>query len=160
VSGELHHLLAALLLVVMANMAPWASGWLMRGRLGYPLDCGVKLRDGTRLLGGHKTWRGVCAGELACAVTAYLLGYRAWLGVEFASLSLAADAATSLFKRRLRWRPGAEVAGVDQVPESLVPLWILATPLQLPAWGVVVVTIIFVFLDMASRPLRQMTVQG
>ena len=84
-------MLAALLLVVVANTAPWVSGWLLRDHMAQPLDCGVKLSDGTRLLGDHKPWRGLCAGELACAITAGLLGYPFLLGFEFATLSLAAD---------------------------------------------------------------------
>ena len=148
------------MLVVAANMAPWLAGRLLSGHLAQPLDCGVTLRDGSRLLGDPKTWRGVCAGELACALTAHLLGYPVVLGLEFATLSLAADAASSLLKRRLRLAPGAEVPGVDQLPESLVPLWTLATPLGISAWGGVVIAIVFLGLDLVARPLRHRAAHG
>jgi CDP-archaeol synthase len=160
VREELYRMLAALLLVIAANTAPWVSGWLLRDRLAQPLDCGVRLSDGARLLGDHKTWRGLCAGECACAIAAGLLGYSFLLGLEFATLSLAADAASSLLKRRLRLAPGAEVPGVDQLPESLVPLWILATPLGISVWGGVVIAMVFLCLDLASGPLRRTTAQG
>ena len=159
-SEELYRLVAALLLVVVANTAPWAAGRLLRGRFEQPLDCGMTLRDGTRLLGDHKTWRGLCSGELACAITACLLGYSFLLGLEFATLSLLADAASSLLKRRLRLTPGAEVPGVDQLPESLVPLWTLATPLGISIWGGLVVAMGFLCVDLASSPLRHRAAQG
>ena len=159
-TDDRYHLLAGLLLVVAANMAPWLAGRLLRGHWAQPLDCGVTLQDGTRLLGDHKTWRGLCAGEIACALTACLLGYPVVLGLEFATLSLVADAASSLFKRRLRLAAGAEVPGVDQLPESLVPLWALARPLQISAWSGVVIAIVFLGLDLLARPLRQRAAHG
>ncbi len=146
--------LGALLLVMVANTAPWASGRLLGGRLAKPLDCGATLPDGTRVLGDHKTWRGLVASELACAVTARLLGHSVLLGVEFATLSLAADAASSFIKRRLRLAPGAEVLALDQVPEALVPLCVLAIPLRISLLEALAIAVIFLALDMAAMPLR------
>jgi len=153
VSGN-YPILAALLMVIAANTAPWASGRLLRGRLSAPLDCHVRLRDGTRLLGGHKTWRGVLAGEIACAVMGHLLGYSWTLGIAFAALSLAADAASSCVKRRLRLAPGAEVPVLDQLPEALLPLLALAKPLGISTVAAFTVAIVFVCLDVATVQLR------
>jgi CDP-2,3-bis-(O-geranylgeranyl)-sn-glycerol synthase len=152
-------LLAAFLLVLAANMAPWASGRLLRDRWSQPLDLAVTLPDGKRLLGDHKTWRGLVAGELACALTARLCGYSLALGLEFATLSLAADAASSCVKRRLDLSPGVEVPGLDQIPEALVPLCLLAGPLGISLYGSVALAALFLCLDMAARPLRHPTVQ-
>jgi len=154
-----HPFLAALLLVLVANMAPWASGRLLKGRWNWPLDGGITLPDGKRLLGDHKTWRGLVAGELACALAARLCGYSLVLGLEFATLSLAADAASSCVKRRLNLSPGAEVPGLDQVPEALVPLSLLAGPLGIPLYGAIAIAAIFLCLDMVARPLRHPTAQ-
>jgi CDP-2,3-bis-(O-geranylgeranyl)-sn-glycerol synthase len=155
-----HRFLAALLLVVVANMAPWACGRLLRGWWDWPLDGGITLPDGKRLLGDHKTWRGLLAGELACALTALLCGYSLVLGLEFAALSLAADAASSCVKRRLSLSPGAEVPGLDQIPEALVPLYCLAAPLGISLSGAVAIAIIFLCMDRAAEPLRHPTPQG
>ncbi len=149
-----YRFLDALLLVVVANMAPWASGRLLRRRLALPLDLGACLRDGTRLLGDHKTWRGLLAGELACALTARLLGYSLLLGIEFATLSLAADAVSSCIKRRLRLSPGAEVPALDTLPEALLPLLTLAGPLGISWLEALGIALIFLCLDMVARPLR------
>jgi CDP-2,3-bis-(O-geranylgeranyl)-sn-glycerol synthase len=151
---ESHHFLGALVLVMVANMAPWVSGRLLRGRLSWPLDFGLRLRDGTRLFGAHKTWRGLVAGVLACAATAYLLGHSVLLGIEFASLSLAADAASSFVKRRLGHGPGAEVPALDQLPEALIPLLVLAAPLRISVLEAVAIAVIFLCLDILAMPLR------
>ncbi len=149
-----YRFLGALLLVIMANMAPWASGRLLRGRLAAPLDCGATLPDGGRLFGDHKTWRGLVAGGLACALTARLLGHSYLLGLEFAAMALAADAASSFTKRRLRLSAGAEVPALDQLPEALLPLLVLARPLGVSLLEAVGIALIFLCLDLAALPLR------
>jgi CDP-2,3-bis-(O-geranylgeranyl)-sn-glycerol synthase len=149
-----HRVLSALLLVVVANMAPWASGRLLRRRLALPLDLGLCVRDGTRLLGDHKTWRGLLAGELACALAARLLGYSYLVGIAFAALSLVADAGSSFIKRRLRLSPGAELPALDTLPEALLPLLILAEPLGISSLEALGIALVFLCLDVAARPLR------
>jgi CDP-2,3-bis-(O-geranylgeranyl)-sn-glycerol synthase len=154
-SAELNYrVLSALLMVTMANMAPWVSGRLLRGRWSWPLDCGLRLANGTRLLGDHKTWRGVLAGELGCTLIGGLLGYSWSLGIAFASLSLAADAASSFLKRRLHLAPGSEVLALDQLPEALLPLLVLAGPLGISMSEALVIAVFFLLLDIAATPLR------
>jgi CDP-2,3-bis-(O-geranylgeranyl)-sn-glycerol synthase len=119
-----------------------------------PLDLGVCLPDGTRLLGDHKTWRGLLAGELACALAAPVLGYSYLLGIAFATLSLAADALSSFIKRRLRLPPGAEMPALDTLPEALVPLLALGAPLGISSLEAVGIALVFLCLDRAARPLR------
>ncbi len=155
--SELYRCLGALLLVTVANMAPWASGRLLGERFAAPLDCGLTFRSGSRVLGDHKTWRGLLAGLLACGVTARLLGYPVLLGLEFAALSLAADAASSFTKRRLRFGPGTEIPALDQLPEALIPLLVLADPLRITWLEAVVIAIVFLCLDLAALPLRHAT---
>jgi hypothetical protein len=145
---------AAFLMVMAANVAPWAAGRLLGTRWSAPLDCGMRLGDGTRLLGEHKTWRGVLASELGCAVLARLLGYSYGLGVAFATLSLTADAASSFAKRRLRLAPGTEVVALDQLPEALLPLLALGSTLGISVTQALVIALLFLGLDMACLPLR------
>jgi len=58
-AAALPNWLKALTLLGAAHMAPWAAGYFLGGRLAQPIDAGMTLRDGRRLLGDHKTWRGV-----------------------------------------------------------------------------------------------------
>jgi hypothetical protein len=146
--------LRAFVLLAAANTAPWAAGRLLGRRFAVPIDARLTFRDGTRLLGDHKTWRGLVAALLTCAVLAHLLGYSVRLGLAFAALALAGDAASSFIKRRLRSPSGAEILGLDQVPEALAPLLALSGPLKIGASGAWVLTGVFVLLDLAAMPLR------
>jgi len=152
--SEVARWVGALLLVIAANVAPWAAGRLLSGHWRAPLDGGATLADGTRALGDHKTWRGLVAGTLACAVVARLCQHPLTLGIEFGVLSLTADAASSFVKRRLRLRPGAEIAGLDQLPEALIPLLVLSRPLGLRVSESIAVAFVFLLLDLAVTRLR------
>lgn len=140
----------ALLLVMAANVAPWAAGRYLSRYWRAPLDGGATLADGTRVLGDHKTWRGLVVGVLACAVVAWPLDIPLLLGVAFGALSLAADTATSFIKRRLRLQPGTEIPVVDQLPEALVPLLVLARPLGLGLIESITIALVFLLLDLAT----------
>jgi hypothetical protein len=141
-------------LVVAANVAPWAAGRLSASRFNLPLDFGATLRDGSRLFGDHKTWRGLLAGVLCCALAAQLLGRGYALGLAFGALSLAADTASSFAKRRLRVAPGYELPLLDQLPEALLPLTVLSRPLQLGLLECFGVAFVFSLLDLATARLR------
>lgn len=146
--------LGALLLVIVANVAPWAAGRFLPNRWQAALDGGAKLPDGSRVLGDHKTWPGLVIGILTCGLVARLLRYPLFVGITFGALSLAADAMSSFAKRRLRLRPGVEVPGVDQLPEALVPLLVLSRPLALRPVESVAIAFAFLFLDLAAMRLR------
>ena len=146
--------LTALALLALANTAPWAAGRLLRSRGAAPLDCGATLADGSRLLGDHKTWRGLIAGALACGLATQWLGHGWALGIAFGTLSLTADAATSFVKRRLRHAPGSELPGLDQLPEALLPLIVLARPLALGLLDAIAIAAVFLLLDLAVMRVR------
>jgi len=150
----------AFVLVAAAQTAPWAAGYFLGHRLGAPIDAGLKLPDGRRLLGDHKTWRGFVAAVLACAVAASLLGYSVRLGLAFAALSLAGDAASSFIKRRLHLAPGTEIPGLDQIPEALAPLLTLCRRLGIGVGGACALTGIFLLIDLATMPLRHRPSSG
>jgi CDP-2,3-bis-(O-geranylgeranyl)-sn-glycerol synthase len=151
---ELPRWLGALLLVIVANVAPWMAGRYFPNLWRAPLDGGAKLADGNRVLGDHKTWRGVVAALIGCGVAARLLRYPLLLGIVFGVLSLAADSVSSFVKRRLRLQPGAEIPGLDQLPEALVPLLVLAQPLGLGFIESLAVAAIFLIMDLAVMRLR------
>lgn len=150
----LPHWLAAFVLLACAHSAPWAAAGALGRRWAAPVDGGVTLADGRRLFGAHKTWRGVLAAVLCCAAVAPLLGYSVSLGFGFAALAMGADLATSVLKRRLNLAPGREVPGVDQIPEALVPLVLLAHPLGITVALAGLLTAVFLLLDLAALPLR------
>jgi hypothetical protein len=147
-------LLTPLLLVLVANTAAWGAARALGSRWGAPLDCELRLADGSRLLGSHKTWRGLIAAALACALVTYILNRRVALGATFGMLALLGDAGSSFVKRRLHLRPGTEVPLLDQVPEALLPLLVLAGPLGIGGLQILVTSTLFVVLDLATMKLR------
>jgi len=115
----------------VANIVPV----LVRGRLEWlagPMDGGRTWR-GRRVLGDHKTWRGLVTGTLAGTVAFALqralyahgvLGALALFdyetlgllpGVLLAAGALLGDAAKSFVKRQLDIAPGASWVGPDQL---------------------------------------------
>lgn len=123
-------------------------------RWAAPLDFGIVLKDGQRLFGSHKTWRGLLAGTAASAILAAALGPGFLLGAGFGATSLVGDALSSTIKRRLHREPGAEVPGLDQLPEALLPLAVFGPALGLGFLAMAAVTIGFTLLDFAATGLR------
>jgi len=150
----------ALLLLILANSLPWLAGRALAGRWATPLDFGLSLKDGRRLLGSHKTWRGVVLASCGCALAAGLLGLPWRLGAKLALLSLLGDALSSLCKRRLALAPGSDVPLLDELPEALLPLLALRSSLGLDQTTVALVAGTFTLLDIAAAAVRQRGTTG
>ena len=128
---ELLQVLYFFLPAYVANMAPvlvrdLCPSWAI------PIDGGRTFR-GTRVLGDHKTWRGLIAGTVAGVVVFALqvAAYRAgiWTGValvDYGAVGLVpglllglgtgvGDAVKSFWKRQLGIAPGASWPGFDQL---------------------------------------------
>jgi CDP-2,3-bis-(O-geranylgeranyl)-sn-glycerol synthase len=131
----------------LANMAPvFAQGHF--SRLDRPLD-GGRMLGGKRLLGAHKTWRGIVAGTVVgvAAVAGQRLLYDAgWLRalapIDYGTAPLAlglllglgtgvGDAVKSFFKRRIAIAPGEPWIGFDQL-DFMVGAYLFAAPIYAP----------------------------
>lgn len=146
--------LPGLSLLVVTNSAPVVAAWLAGRRGAWPIDGGLLLRDGQRLLGPHKTWRGLAAAVLAGGGTAAVLGLPAWRGALAGAAAIAGDALSSFVKRRRRLGAGTWSPLLDQVPEAVLPLLLLRTPLGLDLQRFAGTIVAFVVLDLvASRTL-------
>jgi len=115
--------LKLLLLVMVANGVPVLACWLLQDRLARPIDNGLILADGQPLLGRSKTWRGLLITVLITPGVALLLGLGASTGLIIASMAMLGDLTSSFIKRRLGIRTSGIAPGLDQIPESLLPLW-------------------------------------
>jgi CDP-2,3-bis-(O-geranylgeranyl)-sn-glycerol synthase len=82
------------------------------------------------------------------------LGFDPLVGTGIGAAALAGDALSSAIKRRLSHRPGTEIWGLDQIPESLLPLVIFREPLGLSLGQVLAVVVVFAVLDLLATPLR------
>jgi CDP-2,3-bis-(O-geranylgeranyl)-sn-glycerol synthase len=139
--------LRLLLLLGVANSAPIAARRLLGDRWAAPLDGGLNFVDGRPLLGPGKTIRGVAAAVVATALASWALGMPPQVGALLGAVSMAGDALASFVKRRLGVAPSGRATGLDQVPESLLPLLAVQGMLDLSAVQILAVTIAFFILE-------------
>ena len=109
-------------LIVVANGVPVLAKRALGTRLDRPLDGGTVLADGRRPFGPTKTIRGVALSLLATPLAAELLGLPWKVGALVAGAAIAGDLFSSFMKRRLGLPPSSMAIGLDQIPESLLPL--------------------------------------
>ena len=140
-------------LVILANSAPVVAHRLMGDLWQQPIDNGIVLRDGQRLFGRSKTWRGLVAAGLTCALFAPLLGWSWQLGLAVGALAMTGDLLASLIKRRHGLSAGQRAPRLDSIPEALLPALVLRGPLQLTWFDVLLVVMIFVFTVRLASPL-------
>jgi len=136
-------ILQLLFLLALANGAPLAAKKLLGQHLAFALDGGICLGDGRPLFGPSKTVRGIVFAILASSIGAPLAGISWQTGALIGGLAMAGDLLSSFVKRRLAWAPSSRATGLDQVPESLLPLIGCAAALSLTAADIAATTAIF-----------------
>jgi len=132
-----------LFLLLLANGAPVIAKKFLGSRLAYPLDAGKCFIDGRPLFGEAKTYRGIVSSVLVTSAGAALIGYSVQIGMLFAIASLAGDLVSSFIKRRLGREPSSRMLGLDQIPESILPLLLFWQTLGLDMTMALTVVIIF-----------------
>ena len=114
--------LKLLLLLAIANGTPVLAKDILNSRWAHPLDCGLTLFDGRRLLGQSKTFRGFFLSLFLTTIIGVVLGIAWPIASLFAAGAMAGDLLSSFIKRRTGVPAGGMATGIDQIPESLLPL--------------------------------------
>lgn len=146
-----------LLPAAFANMAPVLVKKYFK-ILKYPLDFNRKFFDGERVLGDHKTFRGLIFGivfsivivilQKACFYvpffkTVSILNYSSinpiGLGVVIGFSVLFGDTVGSFFKRRFKIKPGQMFFPVDQIDSGLFLMLFVAPIYKVAFWFSVLV---------------------
>lgn len=136
-------ILQSLLLLTFANGTPVIAKKIFGPRLAFPLDAGVIFVDGRPLLGQSKTIRGVVLSVAVTAAAAPMLGVSVVTGALVACLAMLGDVISSFVKRRVKLPSSAQAIGLDQIPESLLPLWVCRNALSLTWVDIIVCVGIF-----------------
>ncbi|MGO9673583.1 MAG: CDP-archaeol synthase [Methylocella sp.] len=153
-------ILQGLVLVLAANGAPVLATRALGAWGAAPLDCGALWLDGEPLFGRSKTIRGLLSSLLAAAMVAPLLGLDWRVGALAGGAAMAGDLLSSFVKRRLKLPPHSMAPGLDQAPESLLPLIVCAAPLGLTLADVLVATLLFWIGELAlSRALFSLKIR-
>ena len=145
--------LQLLLLILIANGTPVIAAAACGAWGAWPLDGGRVLADGRRWLGEAKTWRGVALAPLATGLGAVLLGWPAMVGVIIGVAAMLGDLLSSFIKRRLGVPASGMALGLDQIPEALLPLLVVADQFAL-SWPAIMATVVgFVVLELGLSPI-------
>lgn len=139
--------LVALLLLLVANGTPILVRLALGKRLEQPLDGGWRFFDGRPLFGPSKTIVGLIAALSASISLSVALSIGWMTGLLIGGLAMLGDLLSSFVKRRMGLRSSAMALGLDQVPESLIPLMVCAPVLGLSWTQVLLVTSAFFVLE-------------
>ena len=141
----MHLLLIAQLLTVLAvaNGTPIIVEKILGKFLAFPIDGGATYSDGKPLFGSSKTLRGLALSIVATTAVAPLIGLSWKVGTLVALVAMIGDLFSSFLKRRMGLAPSCQAIGLDQIPESLLPLLACWFFLPLSIVDVVVATMIF-----------------
>jgi len=130
---DLSAILQALILLTLANGTPVVAKKVFGQSFALPLDAGLTFFDGRPLFGPSKTIRGIVFSVLVTALGAPLIGLDWSVGAIAAAAAMAGDLCSSFVKRRLNFPPSSQALGLDQLPESLLPLLACRAALSLTA---------------------------
>jgi hypothetical protein len=122
-----------LLLVMLANGMPVIAKKILGDRFSFVLDRGTKYFDGRSLFGPSKTIRGILLSILITTAGGYLLRLGSKTGAFVGAAAMAGDLFSSFVKRRMRLPASSRATGLDQLPESLLPLLVCRRALSLTA---------------------------
>jgi hypothetical protein len=104
--------------------------------------------DGRPLFGASKTVRGIALSLNCTALAAVPLGFDWVVGAELAALSLLGDLLSSFVKRRLGRPLHSAAYGLDQIPESLLPLLVLRGTLGITFVDIALIVVLFFVLEL------------
>ena len=141
--------LKLLLLILIANGVPVIATAIFGQWGAHPLDSGRRFGDGQRLWGDSKTWRGLLLALLVTGLVALALGLPALIGVIIGAAAMAGDLLSSFIKRRLGMASSSMALGLDQIPESLLPLLAVAGEFGLSWPTMILMTLGFMALELA-----------
>jgi CDP-diglyceride synthetase len=132
-----------MVLLAVANGTPVIAAKILGNNSALPLDGNVILSDGKPLFGSSKTLRGVLLSILLTTACAPLIGLDWVVGSVVALAAMTGDLFSSFVKRRLGMSDSSQFTGLDQIPESLLPLLVCMFLLPLTLIDVAIVTTIF-----------------
>lgn len=140
--------LQLLTLIIIANGSPILIRLLLNDSFDLAVDFGQKLPDNRRVFGDSKTWRGIVAALASTAIAAWLFGYLVTTGLLVAAYAVLGDLIASFIKRRLAMPPSSMAPLLDQVPESLLPAWMLMHVFKLDMMSVIILVLTFIIVEL------------
>lgn len=136
-------ILQLLLLLMLANGTPLITKKLLGRLYSRPLDGDARFADGRPVFGRSKTIRGVALAILATTAGAMMIGLGWEIGLLVGGFAMLGDLLSSFTKRRLDMPSSSRASGLDQLPESVLPLLACRIALPLTPVDIVVCAMLF-----------------
>ncbi|NOT85942.1 MAG: CDP-archaeol synthase [Methylococcaceae bacterium] len=143
----------ALVLLLVANGVPVIVNKILDKRWAWPIDNGLKMPDQQRLFGDTKTWRGCFFAVLLTTSVSFFIGLNAFTGLLFGLLTMAGDLLASFLKRRRGNAESSHARGLDTVPESLLPIWLLNDHLDISTTEIALIIGLFFLIEEFASPI-------
>ena len=148
------------LLLVIANGTPVILRLLLGGRWDWPLDNHYLLPDQSPLLGRTKTVRGLIGAIMVTGLIAPLFNLTLLEGAQFALLAMLGDLCSSFIKRRLGFVSSRSIPLLDQLPEAVLPLWVMQATLGATVAEIATAVAVFFVIDLLLSRLLRPAVAG
>lgn len=142
-----------LLLLLTANGTPVVMKMILQERFDYPLDGNRSFIDGRPVFGHTKTVRGILSSLLITSLVALVIGIPAMIGAIVGLNAMLGDLLSSFIKRRLGIRSSKMALGLDQIPESLLPMLVVRSYFRLSWNDILVVMTAFFILELVLSHL-------
>ena len=126
------------------NFLPPLANVIWGERFNKPIDGGRLFFDKHRILGNHKTIRGVLFCLLGGTAVAPLLGVDFHVAAFASLLAMAGDVLSSFIKRRSNKPCGSNVIVLDQIFEALFPVLFFKAFLQLTWAQILIILLCFI----------------
>ena len=152
--------LQLLALLLVTNGLPILGNYIL-GSKNRPLDGGYKLTDKQHLFGPSKSWGGLLFSVSLTPFAALAIGQEMLFGLYFSLAAMAGDLVSSFLKRRLKLPSSARCYGIDQIPESLLPLLVSTHYLNIDSKQIFLTIILFIIAAvLLSRILFLMNIKN
>ncbi len=149
-----------LLLLLIANGAPILAKKILKDKFSQPIDFGLEFIDHRPLLGPTKTYRGLLASILTTSAAALVLDLPMYTGGLIALFAMIGDSISSFTKRRMGIESSDMALGIDQIPESLLPLIVVQSQYQLNGMDIILAVVAFFAIELfLSRVLYTLKIR-
>jgi CDP-2,3-bis-(O-geranylgeranyl)-sn-glycerol synthase len=132
-----------LILLALANGTPVFASKILGARFSQPIDGGMRFFDGRPLFGPSKTIRGALLAILVTTAGAPLIGLDWTIGALVGLSAMIGDLLSSFIKRRLAMASSSQASGLDQIPESLLPLLACRGALAITYLDMLIILVLF-----------------
>jgi len=128
--------------------------------MAWPCDGGIKFFDGQPLFGPSKTIRGLVLAIVITSAVAPIIGLSWKVGAVVGTLAMVGDLFSSFVKRRMNLASSTMAFGLDQVPESLLPMLACKWLIPITMVDIMIVTVAFLVGELiGSRLLFKLNIR-